>query len=144
MRKKRSSELGQGNNPARVIEPAPSSQASPSPALLTALRSLSANDVYRMAPKEFVVRGYEYYLQQRLQRYLWSPDGVLRMEFCAHLELDDQDNASPENDSISASPHPWNGELEINVRIAELHCERAEYFYFLDPGISLCRRYLEG
>ena len=77
MRKNRSSGLGQGKHLARGTEPAPSSQAAPSPALLAALRLLSTNDVYRMAPKESVVRGYEYYLQQRLRRYLWSSDGAL-------------------------------------------------------------------
>lgn len=44
------------------------------PALLAAFQALSANDVYTMAPKASVIRGYEYYRQQRLLRYLWSRD----------------------------------------------------------------------
>ncbi|MGE0274438.1 MAG: SNF2-related protein [Nitrospiraceae bacterium] len=51
-----------------------SPQAAEPPILLNALRALSPNDVYTMAPKEFVVRGYDYYKQQRLRRYEWGPD----------------------------------------------------------------------
>ncbi|WP_423723068.1 SNF2-related protein [Nitrospira sp. NS4] len=43
-------------------------------ALLAAFRALSSNDVYTMAPKEAVVRGFDYARQQRLQRYLWNQD----------------------------------------------------------------------
>ncbi len=43
-------------------------------ALLAAFRALSANDVYTMAPKEAVERGYDYARQQRLQHYLWNED----------------------------------------------------------------------
>ena len=49
----------------------PAPESSP---LLDAFRALSASDVYTMAPKESVVRGYEYYRQQRLHRYRWSQD----------------------------------------------------------------------
>ncbi|MDH4328088.1 MAG: DEAD/DEAH box helicase [Nitrospira sp.] len=77
MRKKKSPGLAQENNPVRGMEPARSSRPSPSPAILAAFRALSANEIYTMAPKESVVRGYEYYRQQRLQRYLWSPDGTM-------------------------------------------------------------------
>jgi non-specific serine/threonine protein kinase len=53
---------------------APSAHGAESPALLTAFRALSPNDLYTMAPKESVVRGYDYYQQQRLRQYEWSPD----------------------------------------------------------------------
>ena len=43
-------------------------------ALLAAFRALSANDVYTMAPKEAVERGYDYARQQRLQHYHWNQD----------------------------------------------------------------------
>ncbi len=46
-----------------------------SAALLAAFRALSVNDLYTMAPKESVVRGYDYYRQQRLQHYVWSQAG---------------------------------------------------------------------
>jgi hypothetical protein len=45
-----------------VVVPSPAPGFS---ALLNAFRSISANAVYTMAPKESVVRGYEYYRQQR-------------------------------------------------------------------------------
>jgi hypothetical protein len=51
-------------------------QAPAAAALLTAFRALAANDVYTMAPKTSVVRGYDYYRQQRLQHYVWSRDGA--------------------------------------------------------------------
>ena len=50
-----------------VPNPAPESFA-----LLNAFRAISANAVYTMAPKESVVRGYEYYRQQRLHHYVWN------------------------------------------------------------------------
>jgi superfamily II DNA or RNA helicase len=49
-------------------------RAAESSVLLNALRALSPNDVYTMAPKESVVRGYDYYKQQRLRQYEWGPD----------------------------------------------------------------------
>jgi hypothetical protein len=48
-------------------------------ALLAAFRVLSPNDFYTMAPKESVIRGYDYYRQQRLHHYVWSPDGSTLM-----------------------------------------------------------------
>jgi hypothetical protein len=60
-----------------MIESSSLSHSSQSRALLAAFRALSANEIYSMAPKESVVRGYEYYRQQRFQRYLWSPDGTV-------------------------------------------------------------------
>lgn len=69
MRKKQTTRSRRGTS----TEPmAPSAQEPESPALLSALRALSPNDLYTMAPKEAVVRGYDYYRQQRLHRYLWS------------------------------------------------------------------------
>jgi hypothetical protein len=50
--------------------------ASASSALLASFRALSVDDLYQMAPKEFVLRGYDYYRQQRLQHYVWSKDGA--------------------------------------------------------------------
>jgi len=50
---------------------------SPAPesfALLAAFRAISANAVYRMAPKASVLKGYDYYQEQRLQHYVWSQD----------------------------------------------------------------------
>ncbi len=44
------------------------------PLLLAAFQRLSANDVYTMAQKASVIRGFDYYRQQRLQGYAWSPD----------------------------------------------------------------------
>ena len=58
-------------------EPGPPSAHSSDPsALLAAFRVLSPNDLYTMGPKESVVRGYDYYRQQRLHHYAWSPDGA--------------------------------------------------------------------
>lgn len=56
---------------ARPLRPRPGSESSP---LLAACRALSANDIYTMAPKDVVLRGYGYYERQRLQQYRWSPD----------------------------------------------------------------------
>ena len=43
-------------------------------ALLAAFHALSPNDFYTMAPKDSVIRGYDYYRQQRLHSYVWSPN----------------------------------------------------------------------
>ena len=43
-------------------------------ALLAAFRAISANAVYTMAPKASVLKGYDYYQEQRLQHYVWSQD----------------------------------------------------------------------
>jgi len=51
-------------------------QAPAASALLAAFRAIAVNDVYTMAPKASVVRGYDYYRQQRLQHYVWSKDGA--------------------------------------------------------------------
>jgi hypothetical protein len=45
-------------------------------AILAAFRALAANDLYTMAPKASVLRGYDYYRQQRLQHYVWGKDGA--------------------------------------------------------------------
>jgi non-specific serine/threonine protein kinase len=55
---------------------APSAHNPEPSALLAAFGVLSANDLYTMAPKESVIRGYDYYRQQRLHHYVWSPDRV--------------------------------------------------------------------
>src|SRR5438105_6096868 len=58
------------------VAPRVSSGVSPAPsALLAAFRAFSPNDFYTMAPKESVIRGYDYYRQQRLHHYVWSLDG---------------------------------------------------------------------
>ena len=77
MPKKTSPDLAKGHNPTRNSSPTSLNYSLQSPALLAAFRALSTNDVYTMAPKESVIRGYEYYRQQRLQRYQWSPDGTI-------------------------------------------------------------------
>ncbi|MDQ6735098.1 MAG: hypothetical protein M3Z35_13460, partial [Nitrospirota bacterium] len=59
------------------VAPGAPSGVSPEPsALLAAFRVLSPNDFYTMAAKESVIRGYDYYRQQRLHHYVWSPDGA--------------------------------------------------------------------
>ena len=50
---------------------APSHGPEPS-ALLAAFHALSPNDFYTIAPKESVIRGYDYYRQQRLHHYVWN------------------------------------------------------------------------
>ncbi|NOU10711.1 MAG: DEAD/DEAH box helicase [Nitrospira sp.] len=54
-----------------IIIPTPASAA-----LVAAFRAFSVNDLYTMAPKETVLRGYDYYRQQRLQHYVWGKDGA--------------------------------------------------------------------
>ncbi|MEW6248287.1 MAG: DEAD/DEAH box helicase [Nitrospirota bacterium] len=55
---------------ARPAEPV---SAQP-PAVLRAFDALRPNDIYLMAPKESVTRGFDYYQRHRLQGYAWSPD----------------------------------------------------------------------
>lgn len=74
MRKKPSSSIVKGDSPTSRKEIVAPSPAPESFALLAAFRAISANAVYTMAPKESVVRGYEYYRQQRLHHYVWSQD----------------------------------------------------------------------
>lgn len=74
MRRRKSSDLAQENPPPRKVCSPSSNHSSQLPAILAAFRTISATDVYTMAPKESVVRGYEYYRQQRLQHYFWSQD----------------------------------------------------------------------
>ena len=40
--------------------------------VLEHLKSLSPNHIYFLAPKAFVLRGYEYYAQGRLESYSWN------------------------------------------------------------------------
>lgn len=75
MRKKPASSRGNEDGPLSVVKADPLSPAPAFAALLAAFRTLAVNDLYTMAPKQSVVRGYDYYRQQRLQRYVWSQDG---------------------------------------------------------------------
>ena len=60
-----------------AVAPEAPSGVSPEPsALLAAFRAFAPNDFYTMAPKESVIRGYDYYRQQRLQHYVWSANGA--------------------------------------------------------------------
>ena len=59
-----------------IASEAPAGASAEPSALLAAFRVLSPNDFYTMAPKESVIRGYDYYRQQRLHHYVWSPDGA--------------------------------------------------------------------
>jgi non-specific serine/threonine protein kinase len=43
-----------------------------SSAILEHLKALSPNHIYFLAPKAFVLRGYEYYAQGRLESYSWN------------------------------------------------------------------------
>lgn len=56
---------------ANPLAPAPASAA-----LLAAFRALTVNDLYTMAPKVSVLRGYDYYRLQRLQHYVWGKNGA--------------------------------------------------------------------
>ena len=74
MRRNASSRRGQEDRPPSKQEAVPLTPRPEPPALLAAFHALSANDVYAMASKDRVVRGYGYYQQQRLHHYLWSQD----------------------------------------------------------------------
>ncbi|MBS0149563.1 MAG: DEAD/DEAH box helicase [Nitrospira sp.] len=77
MRKKPASRFRKTNStPAETTTGSPIAQAPAAVALLAAFRNLAVNDVYTMAPKVSVVRGYDYYRQQRLQHYVWSRDSA--------------------------------------------------------------------
>lgn len=54
-----------------IVAPSPAPESF---ALLAAFRAMSANTVYTLAPKASVVKGYNYYQEQRLQHYVWSQD----------------------------------------------------------------------
>ena len=74
MRKKTSSDHVYEEPVSTEEETFPLRPGAESPPLLTAFLALSANDVYTMAPKDVVLRGYDYYQRQRLQQYRWSRD----------------------------------------------------------------------
>ncbi|MEK6804699.1 MAG: DEAD/DEAH box helicase [Nitrospirota bacterium] len=74
MRRKTSSRRKSGDGPPSEQEAVHLTPRPEPPALLAAFHALSANDVYTMAPKEPVIRGYDYYRQQRLLHYHWSGD----------------------------------------------------------------------
>jgi len=42
--------------------------------LIRSLKALPPNTIYLIAPKDFVVRGYDYYRRERLASYTWSKD----------------------------------------------------------------------
>ncbi len=71
---KTSSRRGQGNRPFPEKGTVTPSPAPESFALLAAFRAISANTVYTLAPKPSVLKGYNYYQEQRLQHYAWSQD----------------------------------------------------------------------
>jgi hypothetical protein len=75
MRKKPASRSRNTNSPPSEATVRSIAQAPAATALLAAFRALAVNDVYTMAPKASVVRGYDYYRQQRLQHYVWSKNG---------------------------------------------------------------------
>ncbi|MDC8447706.1 MAG: DEAD/DEAH box helicase [Nitrospira sp.] len=74
MHKKPASGRREGSGPLSEAKADPLTSAPASAALLAAFRALAVNDLYTMAPKQSVVRGYDYYRQQRLQHYVWSED----------------------------------------------------------------------
>jgi superfamily II DNA or RNA helicase len=76
MRKKPASRSRKGNSSLAEAAIGPIAHAPAAVALLAAFRALAVNDVYAMAPKASVVRGYDYYRQQRLRHYVWSKDGA--------------------------------------------------------------------
>ncbi len=76
MKKKPPPRSRKGNSPPSEATVSSITQAPAAAALLAAFRALAVNDVYTMAPKGSVVRGYDYYRQQRLQHYVWSKDGA--------------------------------------------------------------------
>ena len=57
-----------------MSEPARPPSPSSVPRILAAFRAISSNDIYTMASKDLVVRGYEYHRQQRVRHYTWSQD----------------------------------------------------------------------
>ena len=64
MRKKTSSDHVYEEPVSTEEETFPLRPGAESPPLLTAFLALSANDVYTMAPKDVVLRGYDYYQRQ--------------------------------------------------------------------------------
>lgn len=75
MRKKPASTRKEEDGSLSEATGSPLTAGPASAALLAAFRALSVNDLYTMAPKESVVRGYDYYRQQRIQHYIWSEAG---------------------------------------------------------------------
>ncbi len=45
--------------------------------MINHLKALPPNIVYTVAPKEYVVRGYDYFHQERLESFRWEHDGSL-------------------------------------------------------------------
>lgn len=76
MRNKPRSRRREEDSPLSETKAGPLTPAPASAAILAAFRALAVNDLYTMAPKQSVVRGYDYYRQERLQHYIWSQDGT--------------------------------------------------------------------
>lgn len=83
MRRKPAFRSRKGNSPPAEASVSFIAQAPAASALFAAFRALAVNDVYTMAPKASVVRGYDYYRQQRLRHYVWSKDGAM---LTAHVQ----------------------------------------------------------
>lgn len=65
-----------GGGPHSESKESPFIPTPASAALVAAFRAFTVNDLYTMAPKQTVLRGYDYYRQQRLQHYVWGKDGA--------------------------------------------------------------------
>jgi hypothetical protein len=76
MRKKPASRSGKATSPSSEATVSSIAQAPAAEALLAAFRALPANDLYTMAPKASMLRGYDYYQHQRLQHYVWGKNGA--------------------------------------------------------------------
>jgi hypothetical protein len=75
------------HGPARIQTDGPPAQTDhapgPPPAVLRAFEALTPNDLYQMAPKDSVIRGFGYYQQHRLRCYAWNRD---RSKLTAQVE----------------------------------------------------------
>jgi hypothetical protein len=76
MRKKSVSRRREGGGSHSDATASPLTSDPASAALLAAFRALAVNDLYTMAPKASVLKGYDYYRQQRLQHYVWGKNGA--------------------------------------------------------------------
>ncbi|WP_447970819.1 DEAD/DEAH box helicase [Nitrospira sp. M1] len=48
-----------------------------SPHILERLKALPPNHIYALAPKDYILRGYDYYSRERLEFYKWNTDRTL-------------------------------------------------------------------
>ena len=51
------------------------------PHILESLKDLPPNHIYALAPKEYILRGYDYYAQERLETYQWNTGKTLLTAF---------------------------------------------------------------